>query len=969
MPLSLVREVLELYAGYNPILYMASLDARPPVEPYLHQAEFLARTLFRVPLRAFVADEIGLGKTVTAIAAAKRLWDLGLARRVLIVVPRVLVRQWVLELERLGLNPRRIERHNFKVLAASGFPEGFYVASMDLVKRKRYVEAIAATPWDVLVVDEAHRLGKSKGKGETMRYRFAEALARERERSVLLLSATPHRGDPHDYLSRLRLLDPSLTPDLRKLDTPQFYALTHNVLVFRRTKLDVNEVYEGRRVFPGCKISAVIVPATREEAEFHKRLLAFLRTKLLDFHRMTGTQPRELGLLMALMFKRASSSPYAALKTMEYMLEKRAAWLEPGSALEKELKRRGRLARAVLGLGFEEYEAEADPDKAVDEFAEACSALLSERDVEELRELVKLAKASIERDSRLSAVASIVEQHVRAGDKVIVFTEFKDTARYLAGKLEGVLGSGAVALLTSDEAAREEGLERVRRWLGQEGGRVLVATDVASEGLNLQVAGVLVNYEPPWSPVKLEQRIGRVWRLGQRRDVSVYTVFLAVESDRDVLEVLYRKLVAMGRALGKLEKPPVGEEAYVIDMEERGSQQPVVLAVKRGARLRRVTEYALRSEYIREGRQGLERLVDAIARTLAQLQRDLEKVGGYRRPSREGVRAFMLRAAGFPSYGEAYSALFKLAEALAKLRPDLVRAEGGRLFVRAPGGASIPFDEPVKALKALLAGLPRGGRAPFIVSLGGGEGEVRVYEVGVALRGGPVVYREPVGVDAGGRLLRGAELLEALAKALAGAVFEAQEFTARFDEDLFKLRSYATELLRDLTADFARYRDGVARLRLAAGGGSPLEQLEVREPRLIGVVRFTSEASFTSERELSAEEKGRIEAEAMRVAMEYERSQGREPVDVSGREHFDILSRDPRTGEVRYIEVKGHAGPSLLAELSEAEYRVARERRDRYWLYIVCNIASGKPQLVAVQDPLSRMKVEVLGAPKYLLKP
>jgi hypothetical protein len=365
----------------------------------------------------------------------------------------------------------------------------------------------------------------------------------------------------------------------------------------------------------------------------------------------------------------------------------------------------------------------------------------------------------------------------------------------------------------------------------------------------------------------------------------------------------------------------------------------------------------------------LERLVDAIARTLAQLQRDLEKVGGYRRPSREGVRAFMLRAAGFPSYGEAYSALLKLAEALAKLRPDLVRAEGGRLFVRAPGGVSIPFDEPVKALKALLAGLPRGGRTPFIVSLGGGEREVRVYEVGVALRGGPVVYREPVGVDTSGRLLRGAELLEALAKALAGAVFEAQEFTARFDEDLFKLRSYATELLRDLTADFARYRDGVARLRLAAGGGSPLEQLEVREPRLIGVVRFTSEASFTSERELSAEEKRRIEAEAMRVAMEYERGQGREPVDVSGREHFDILSRDPRTGEVRCIEVKGHAGPSLLAELSEAEYRVAREKRDRYWLYIVCNIAGGKPQLVAVQDPLSRMKVEVLGAPKYLLKP
>ena len=117
------------------------------------------------------------------------------------------------------------------------------------------------------------------------------------------------------------------------------------------------------------------------------------------------------------------------------------------------------------------------------------------------------------------------------------------------------------------------------------------------------------------------------------------------------------------------------------------------------------------------------------------------------------------------------------------------------------------------------------------------------------------------------------------------------------------------------------------------------------------------------------EEKKRIEVEAMRIALEHEKAQGREPVDVSGREHFDIFSRDLRTGEARYIEVKGHAGPSLLAELSEAEYRVAQEKRDRYWLYIVCNIASGKPQLVAVQDPLSRMKVEVLGAPKYLLKP
>jgi len=112
----------------------------------------------------FVADEIGLGKTVTAISTAKRLSDLGLAKRVLILVPRILVRQWLLELGRFGIRVTRIERANFQSLSLSGFPEGFYVASMDLVKRERYMDKILGVSWDLLIVDEAHRVGKSSAK-------------------------------------------------------------------------------------------------------------------------------------------------------------------------------------------------------------------------------------------------------------------------------------------------------------------------------------------------------------------------------------------------------------------------------------------------------------------------------------------------------------------------------------------------------------------------------------------------------------------------------------------------------------------------------------------------------------------------------------------------------------------------------------------------------------------------------------
>ncbi|WP_052885587.1 protein NO VEIN domain-containing protein [Thermofilum adornatum] len=976
MALSLVHDVLDLYSRYNPILYLGLQRARPPVYPYLHQAEFLARTMVRVPVRVFVADEIGLGKTVTAISTAKRLSDLGLAKRVLILVPRILVRQWLLELERFGIRATRIERANFQSLSSSGFPEGFYVASMDLVKRERYMDKILGVSWDLLIVDEAHRVGKSSAKKETQRYRFVSRIAVDKSKHILLLSATPHRGDPKDYLSRLMLLDPSLTTDFQRLDNVLFYSATQNVLVFRRTKLDVNNVYEGEKVFPGCSVSAVIVPATRDESEFHRRLISFLRTKILDYHNVSGTEPRALGLLNALIFKRASSSPAAAINTMQVILEKRAYWLQNRVIAEKDLRKRINLAKALLGTGFEEYEEDVDPDKVVEEFAERCSILFSENDVRELQHLVQLAKASMTNDSRLKGVVSIVEQHVSMGDKVILFTEFKDTAHYVFDALVKVLGRENVRLLTSDEAAREEELMSIRSWLEENGKRVLVATDVASEGLNLQVANVLINYEPPWSPIKLEQRIGRVWRLGQKKDVNVYTVFLAVDSDKDVLDVLYKKLVAMGRALGKLEKPPVGEEAYVIDFEERREPQPVTLSIKSGSRLKKVSEYTLRRQYIEKGREGFERLVDSIARTIQQLQKDLEKVSGSKRLTREQIMQFMEKTTGFTSSKEALSYVARLVEAIGKRYPDLVQNKDGKIYVKAPGGALVPLDKAQEAIITLLSNIAsRESKAksavPIIVSTGERDQEVRIYVVGISFRGGPTLYREPVAISDDGRIFRGKELLEILARAIENKYFDTVDTDVENQvpaTDKHMLTLHIQGLARDLANDYERYRSQVAQQNLLREKSPQrlIESLSIEEPRLIGKIFFTSRASRLSEESLSLEEKAEIEAEAMRIAMEHERQQGREPLDVHEREHYDILSQDPVSGEVRYIEVKGHAGPSLMIELTEDEYRFASQNRDRYWIYIVRNIKLGRPELIPIRDPISKIDFRPVGALKFV---
>ncbi|MGC9097122.1 MAG: DUF3883 domain-containing protein, partial [Infirmifilum sp.] len=167
-----------------------------------------------------------------------------------------------------------------------------------------------------------------------------------------------------------------------------------------------------------------------------------------------------------------------------------------------------------------------------------------------------------------------------------------------------------------------------------------------------------------------------------------------------------------------------------------------------------------------------------------------------------------------------------------------------------------------------------------------------------------------------------------------------------------------------------RYRESLVKRGLRVGKDTdPFNKYTLGDPRLIGVIRFTSPGALAVEAEMSMEERRQVEQEAMRVAMEYERSRGREPVDVSQHEHYDIYSRDPGTGEERFIEVKGHKGPSLLAELTEEEYRMAESQREKYWLYIVTNIGSGRPQLVAIQDPLSKMRVQQKGVIKYLLLP
>ncbi|MBS7631638.1 DEAD/DEAH box helicase, partial [Candidatus Bathyarchaeota archaeon] len=535
--------------SYHPLIapYL-NISKEKPLQQCIHQAEALTRLALRKPIRILIGDEIGLGKTITAIAIVKYLEKLNRAKRILIIVPRVLVGQWCKELERMGISAFRVkhlERNTIEFWKRQNFPEGYYMASMDLLKREERIQEVVNVQWDLMIIDEVHKFGYKTKRFWEIGKKLVEA---DPKRNIIFLSATPHRGDPRDYILRLQLLDTYLVEGWRSLDNRPFYEATHGSVLFRRTKEDVNNIYEEREIFPPAKFYAGVINARKDEIEFVARLVQFLRSKLIEFAYEKGLiSQRVVPLLIILIFKRAASSPYSAWTTLERLLMKRAAPEFTSELIDS--------VESFLEIGYEDYEyTEKDPEEIFDEFLDRASPLLTDRDRREIAELRDMAKSIIETgDSKLEALISLLEDVMAEKEsKVIIFTEYKDTLYYIHKKIEVERHpewSRNILKLSSDETRDDRIYQKIRdSFENNPRSRILIATDVVAEGVNLQVAHVLINYEIPWSLIKLEQRIGRVWRLGQKRIVEAYTLFMNNVADSAALNSMYQKLLNLKRA-------------------------------------------------------------------------------------------------------------------------------------------------------------------------------------------------------------------------------------------------------------------------------------------------------------------------------------------------------------------------------------------------------------------------------------
>ena len=568
---------------FNPVF--ASETSR--IDPLPHQRiAVYERMLTQDPLRFLLADDAGAGKTIMTGLYVREMLSRSRLRRVLVVPPAGLVGNWERELRTLFRLDFRIasgadlRRSGPTLRGAADAWSDLVIVSLDTLAGDRAFgalrEAGPAAAYDLVVFDEAHKLAATaddRRVRKTRRYELAEALAgcgRPAERfaglewsarHLLLLTATPHMGKDSPYHHLWRLLDH------RVFSTPEavrrFPPAARSRHFVRRTKEAMVDL-QGRPLYPhrACDtFSYDLTPGPHGEQALYDETTDYLR---LTYNRALRNRPA-VRLAMSVFQRRLASSTYALLRSFERRMEKlerTADDLRAGRVSTDELLRRQQaLARTHDDDFFDSHAADedegADGRERSEEYEDAVLGAVVAVTVEELmRESQVVARLRERagrllesgRESKFDKLREVLDDPRHAGEKWLIFSEHRDTVRYLVQRLEGLGHAGKVAQIHGGMAwpAREEQVERFRR---PGGASCMVATDAAGEGINLQFCRLMVNYDIPWNPARLEQRMGRIHRYGQKHNVQIVNLVAGKTHEGRVLRVLLDKLEAIRREL------------------------------------------------------------------------------------------------------------------------------------------------------------------------------------------------------------------------------------------------------------------------------------------------------------------------------------------------------------------------------------------------------------------------------------
>ena len=1021
------------------------------VDPLPHQLEAVYDYLLKLPsVRFLLADDAGAGKTIMAGLLVKELKLRGLVERILVVCPANLSFQWQRELK------EKFEEQ-FLVLKGSDIRDQFgvnqwmeqkqVITSLDLAKRTDVLPGLKQVHWDLVIVDEAHRMSARDETHKSQRYRLGEML-RDSTDHILLLTATPHKGDPQNFTLFLQLLDQDAYADVRSIQeamdrrqAPFYLRRTKEAMVYF-PELGPKDSWTARPVFTKRITRSASFTIDGSEFDLYRKITQFVKQQSARAA-AEGDNPRAraVGFLMSLYQRRLASSTYA----MRRSLENRAKRLEDGLKNAQELVR---TAPPDLPDWDELDELEDSERERLERMLEAITlsghAQQIRVEISELQELAKEAKFVEDEGSeaKLGHLREIMQKEGffdRRNQRLLLFTEFKDTLDYLMDRLRtwdfnvGCIHGGMKPGSRDEPGSRLYVEQQFREGTIQ----ILVATEAAGEGINLQCCHILFNYDIPWNPNRLEQRMGRIHRYGQRHDCLIFNFVAANTIEGRVLERLLDKLQeirdaldddavfnVVGEILPSVHVERVLRDYYAGRLGDADLEDRLLKNVDE-SHFRAICQTAL--EGLASKKLNLNMLVER--RAHAQERRVVpETIARFIKESAQPASIslkpdsklpYTFHPGRTPSVLKRYESnadwkLAPLATRYPRLSTDREIAEKNSLEWVTPGH---PLFEALRrhafenGQEAIAQGAcyhslahDKPARLDFYrARIVDGTGRVvheRLFTVELSQENTPQ-QREPdiLGnmspAAAPDDLPAVASLPEATAwlneNALGPFLNEVREERLTEVERIGNhVELSLTEVLHRIDEEIGRAADDKASGVTGAEGRfvqaenrhadvmarreNRREQLErQRAITLQGVERLASvlimphpQSGDLDVRRLRPHPE--TEMAAMRVVMDHEEALGRKVYDVHKKNlGYDVRTLDLQSGELRLIEVKGLAGATGSVLLTPNERRVAEDRRECYWLYVVTNCATEPKLQKPVQDPASFPWHEVTKVQHYWL--
>ena len=514
--------------------------------PLPHQLHVLNRAMETNNLRYILADEVGLGKTIEAGMIIKELKSRGLVQRVLVVCPTGLVMQWASEMQEKFHEKFHVilpsDYDTIRRLTDADDVYGQYdqvISPMDSIKpiekhagwtdervekyNEERIYSIINSGWDLIIIDEAHRVAGYSG--EVARYKLGYLLS-QASPYLLLLSATPHNGKTEPFLRLVRLLDEEAFPNSKSIVKEQ--VAPYLIRTEKREAIDNN----GNLLFKN-RITHLVELQWDERHTFQRELYELVSSYVsTTYDKAKRNRKKNMCLifLLIIMQRMVTSSTATVRQSLERRLE----------ALKSQNIRIGSLNEADL--------AEMKIEDDVAEALEAMSLNLSE-EIAELEHIIAVAKqAEFQHpDVKVERLVDTIDEILSEdrNQKIIIFTEFVATQKYLQQLLEnrGFTVSVLNGSMNIDE--RNEALQEFKTKTS-----IFISTDAGGEGLNLQFSNIIINYDLPWNPMKIEQRCGRADRIGQQRDVHIYNLIVGDTVENRVRELLEEKLSVIFKELG-----------------------------------------------------------------------------------------------------------------------------------------------------------------------------------------------------------------------------------------------------------------------------------------------------------------------------------------------------------------------------------------------------------------------------------